>query len=228
MKKTVSISRRDSQSQTDKIVDIPNKCVHCGNLMGPIVHFAYSPYSYNESMESFALFLQCTDSDCSKYYALQYKYDPISSDYSLFPYTYRPKIDISLPENIEKVSPIFVEIYSQAIKAETEKLNQIAGVGFRKAAEFLIKDYSISKNMDKEETIKGMFLGQVIKEYLSDFPKIQNLAKAVTWIGNDETHYVRRHSDKDISDLKKFILATAQFIAADYDADLALEFTSED
>ena len=107
-------------------------------------------------------------------------------------------------------------------------MNQIAGVGYRKAAEFLIKDYVISKNPSDEEHIKSIMLGQVIAEYLNDFPKIQALAKSVSWIGNDETHYVRRHDDKDIQDLKKFILSAAQFIAADYDADEALAFTSSD
>ena len=139
-------------------------------------------------------------------------------------YTYRPPIKVKLPENIEKVSPVFVEIYSQATVAESEALNQIAGVGYRKAAEFLIKDYAISKNKDDEGKIKSIMLGQVIADYLNDFPKIQALAKSVAWIGNDETHYVRKHDDKDIQDLKKFILSTAQFIAADYDADGSIVF----
>lgn len=226
MKKTVIISRRDSHNSTEKIVDIPNKCVHCGNLMGPIVHFAYSPYSHNELMNSFALLVQCTDNDCSKYYALQYESDPSSSNYYLLPYKYRPKIKISLPENIEKVSPDFVTIYEQATKSESEGLDQISGVGYRKAVEFLIKDYAIRNNSGEDAKIKAMPLNQVINKYLSEFPKIQSLAKAATWLGNDETHYVRIHTDKDIEDLKKFILATAQFIAADYDADIALKFTS--
>lgn len=227
MRKTVRVSRRDSSTQSEKIVDIPNKCVHCGNLMNPVVHFAYSPYSHNEVMHSFALFVQCTDSDCSKYYALEYIYDQSSSKSYLVPYKYRPKIKISLPENIEKVSPDFVTIYEEATKAESEGLNQISGVGYRKAIEFLIKDYSIRNNSDEVTKIKSMPLNQVINKYLSGFPKIQSLAKAATWLGNDEAHYVRTHTDKDIEDLKKFILATAQFIAADYDADVALEFTSK-
>ena len=141
-------------------------------------------------------------------------------------YFYRPKIKVNLPENIEKISPDFVKIYTQSAIAEKELLDQIAGVGYRKAAEFLIKDYAISKKPADEEKIKSIMLGQVISTYLNDFPKIQALAKSVAWIGNDETHYVRRHDSKDIDDLKKFILSAAQFIAADYDADEALSFTS--
>lgn len=174
------------------------------------------------------LLFRCSRSACKKYFAVEYIFTSISKLCSIAKYSYRPPIKVKLPENIEKVSPVFVEIYSQATVAESEALNQIAGVGYRKAAEFLIKDYTISKNKDDEEKIKAIMLGQVIAEYLNDFPKIQALAKSVAWIGNDETHYVRRHDDKDIQDLKKFILSAAQFIAADYDADEALAFTSSD
>lgn len=173
----------------------------------------------------FSVIFRCSFEDCLKYFVIEYINDNYESA-SMVNYTYRPPIKVKLPENIEKVSPGFVEIYSQATVAESEALNQIAGVGYRKAAEFLIKDYAISKNKDDEGKIKSIMLGQVIADYLNDFPKIQALAKSVAWIGNDETHYVRRHDDKDIQDLKKFILSAAQFIAADYDADEALSFTS--
>lgn len=106
-------------------------------------------------------------------------------------------------------------------------MDQIAGVGYRKSLEFLIKDYAIRNQPEDSESIKRKMLGPVISEYLTDFPKLRNLAKAATWIGNDETHYVRRHDDKDIRNMKQFIKAAAQFIAADYDADLAEEFISE-
>lgn len=72
-----------------------------------------------------------------------------------------------------------------------------------------------------------MFLGKVIDKYLNDFPKLQNLAKAASWIGNDETHYIRRHDDKDIRDMKQFIKSASHFIVANYDADLAEDFISE-
>ena len=31
------------------------------------------------------------------------------------------------------------------------------------------------------------------------------MAKGAVWIGNDETHYVRKWIDKDISDMKRLI-----------------------
>lgn len=227
MKLNVEIYFRDMR--TTVTIDTPSKCPHCGRTMSPL-HVGQSTSSERTSISEegrFSVIFRCSFEDCLKYFVIEYINDNFDSA-SMVDYTYRPPIKVKLPENIEKVSPVFVEIYSQATVAESEALNQIAGVGYRKAAEFLIKDYVISKNPSDEEHIKSIMLGKVIADYLNDFPKIQVLAKSVAWIGNDETHYVRRHDGKDIQDLKKFILSAAQFIAADYDADEALAFTSSD
>lgn len=224
MKRNITVNFRDTRTTTT--FDIPNNCPHCGNIMSPFALGGYSEFNYGQTNRVVGILLQCTVDNCKKYFAIEYKY--YNGEYNLTPYSYRPPIKVVLPENIEKVSSQFVEIYNQATKAESEKLDQIAGVGYRKATEFLIKDYAIRNNPDDKETIEKMFLGKVINTYLDDFPKLQNLAKASTWIGNDETHYIRRHEDKDINDMKSFILAAAQFIAADYDADLALEFVTDD
>ncbi|HGK2815706.1 hypothetical protein QM855_01445 [Streptococcus infantis] len=227
MKLNVEIYFRDMR--TTVTIDTPSKCPHCGRTMSPL-HVGQSTSSERTSVSEegrFSVIFRCSFEDCLKYFVIEYINDNYESA-STVNYTYRPPIKVKLPENIEKVSPVFVEIYSQATVAESEALNQIAGVGYRKAAEFLIKDYVISKNPSDEEHIKSIMLGKVIADYLNDFPKIQVLAKSVAWIGNDETHYVRRHDGKDIQDLKKFILSAAQFIAADYDADEALAFTSSD
>lgn len=224
--KTASVSFYGAGHQTVKF-EYPEYCPHCGKNISPeIIYVSDSEDSYSSGDARFVVTFRCSRSACKKYFAVEYIFTSRSELCSIAKYSYRPPIEVKLPENIEKVSPVFVEIYSQATVAEAEVLNQIAGVGYRKAAEFLIKDYAISKNKGDEEKIKTIMLGQVIADYLNDFPKIQALAKSVAWIGNDETHYVRRHDDKDIQDLKKFILSAAQFIAADYDADEALSFTS--
>lgn len=224
--KTANVSFHGAGHQTVKF-EYPEYCPHCGKNISPEkIYVSDSEDIYSSGDARFVVTFRCSRSACKKYFAVEYIFTSPSKLCSIAKYSYRPPIKVKLPENIEKVSPVFVEIYSQATVAESEALNQIAGVGYRKAAEFLIKDYAISKNKDDEEKIKAIMLGQVIAEYLNDFPKIQALAKSVAWIGNDETHYVRRHDDKDIQDLKKFILSAAQFIAADYDADEALSFTS--
>ena len=121
---------------------------------------------------------------------------------------------------ISNLSASFVKIYNQAIEAEASELDELAGMGYRKALEFLIKDYCIYKNPNDEETIKKIQLGEVINNYV-DSQKIKNLAKISAWIGNDETHYTRKHEELDIEDLKKFIEATVHFVSYDILSDVA-------
>lgn len=113
---------------------------------------------------------------------------------------------------ISSLSPQFVKIYNQALQAESQMLDEIAGLGYRKALEFLIKDFSIHKNPDDEEKIQSLLLNQCIKTYIND-PNIQILAQKAAWIGNDEAHYLRKHTDRDVSHLKAFIAATVHFIS---------------
>lgn len=114
-------------------------------------------------------------------------------------------------ENIEKISPQFVKIYNQSLQAETIGLDEIAGLGYRKSVEFLIKDYSIHKNPEKEEEIKNTWMKVCIEKYI-DNANIKLLAERSDWIGNDEAHYVRKQKDRDITDMKKFIKAMVYFI----------------
>lgn len=113
----------------------------------------------------------------------------------------RNPVDPVFSEHVAKLSPQYVEIFTQANKAEAFGLEEIAGVGYRKALEFLVKDYCITKLPDKEEDIKKLMLGPVIQSYV-DNENIKKCAQRATWLGNDETHYVRRWVDKDINDLK--------------------------
>ena len=132
---------------------------------------------------------------------------------------------IEFNESIENLSPTFCDIYNQSSSAETYNLNQIAGMGYRKALEFLIKDYCIYRHNNDEQKIKSMFLSQVIEKYV-DSDKIKNLSKVSAWLGNDETHYVKKFDDKDINDLKKFINATVYFISYDLVSDTADDLVS--
>ncbi len=49
------------------------------------------------------------------------------------------------PEIIRSVSKNFAELYTQAFLADEYNLKNICGAGYRKALEFLIKDYIIHK-----------------------------------------------------------------------------------
>jgi len=116
-----------------------------------------------------------------------------------------------VPEEIKKISSNYVEVYSQSITAEAFQLDQIAGVGYRKSLEYLIKDFAIHRNPDKQDDIKKSFLGSCINDYVDD-ANVKECAKRASWLGNDETHYVRKWEEKDINDLKVLIQLTQAWI----------------
>ena len=114
-------------------------------------------------------------------------------------------------EEIKNISPNYVNIYNQSQTAEKYGLDQICGVGYRKALEFLIKDYLIHIHPGNEKEILEKYLGNCIEDYIDDF-KLKECAKRATWLGNDETHYLRKWIEKDINDLKILLELTSGWI----------------
>lgn len=134
----------------------------------------------------------------------------------------RNPVDPVFSEHVAKVSPQYVEIFIQANRAEAFGLGEIAGVGYRKALEFLVKDYCITKHPDDEEDIKTKMLGPVIENFV-DNQNVKQCAKRAAWLGNDETHYVRRWVEKDIKDLKLLIRLTVGWIEQEILTDILLK-----
>lgn len=115
---------------------------------------------------------------------------------------------------ITKVSPQFVAIYHQSEIAESHGLDLICGAGYRKSLEFLLKDFLKSINKGKEEYIEQKQIGPLIQEFMPD-PRLKAAASRAAWLGNDETHYVRKWETKDLSALKKLIDLTVHWISQD-------------
>ena len=85
-------------------------------------------------------------------------------------------------EVIAKLSPTFIEIFTEAEEASQMGLVQIAGPGYRKAFEFLIKDYANSLAPDKTKDIGNEFSGTVVSEFITD-TRIQAVAKERCGLG---------------------------------------------
>jgi len=120
---------------------------------------------------------------------------------------------VSFSKYINELSPAFVEIYNQANAAECYNLNEIAGIGYRKSAEFLIKDYLMSTTDDEsqKENIKTKFLLNCINDDVT-IENLKIVARRITWLGNDEAHYIRKHTDTDVTDLKRLIEMAVRWI----------------
>ncbi|MBI5267915.1 MAG: DUF4145 domain-containing protein [candidate division Zixibacteria bacterium] len=129
-------------------------------------------------------------------------------------------------ESVRSISPRFVTIYNQARTAEENGLSEVAGCGFRRSIEFLVKDYLLFDNKDSgadEEGVKTAHLADCIKKI--DDERVRAIARKATWLGNDETHYLRKFEDFDLQNLKELIKLTAYWIdaketAKKYDQDL--------
>lgn len=129
-------------------------------------------------------------------------------------------------EKIKEISPVFDKCFQQSIEAEINNLNLIAGMGYRKSLEYLIKDFTIYQNQENEEEIKKMPLKQVIDKYI-DNEKIKSLAIAATWIGNDETHYAKKHDGYNLEDLKNFIKIAVLHIEQEFIYEKAVSLISK-
>lgn len=121
-------------------------------------------------------------------------------------------IEEKFEECIRDVSPTFVEIFNQSLAAESSSLDQIAGIGYRKALEFLVKDFLISEDPSNSESIKKASLGHCINTEL-DNQQLRIAASRASWLGNDHTHYDKKFEDKDINDLKRLIRLTVHWVS---------------
>lgn len=126
----------------------------------------------------------------------------------------RQSKDVKFSDNIMTLSPMFVNVYRQASQAEEDsRTSGLAGLGYRKALEFLIKDYLINIKHQDKNTIIELALGKCVNKLDED---LQNIAKASIWLGNDETHYFRKNPEYSIEDLKLFIDCLVSDIEREY------------
>ena len=136
----------------------------------------------------------------------------------------------NIPETIQDLSPDYCEIFFQAKLAEDNGLRLVAGPGYRKALEFLIKDYLIkykyNDEPEQQELVRKYFLGVCIKEHIEE-TRIQACAERATWLGNDETHYSRKWEEKDMNDLKTLLAMTKDWIDLSIQSDRYLEGMKE-
>ena len=188
----------------------------------PICHMGISPRRVAAAFKAgfFGGLLQivhrCPRQECDSLFIAYYRQNhshgvarsSIYHLYDLAPVT--PAAEV-FGETISTTSPFFVQIYNQAAAAEALKLDQVAGMGYRKALEFLIKDFLINRRPADAEAIKTTMLGACINNSVDD-PRIKSVASRATWLGNDETHYVRKFADRDVEDMKRLVKLTVNWI----------------
>lgn len=221
MDKKINVVNLNSQMRDIKaIVDLPSICPRC--------HVSYA------GIPKYSCFADHVERGCDEYPRVGFLYSlhfcphcekcflseyMVKTSSSLIVQTHLvrsyPPLDTEkeFSRAITVLSPDFVEIYHQSEAAENAGLSRICGFGYRKALEFLIKDYAIYKNPGQEDTIKGEALAVCIKKYI-DSEYLKDLATASAWLGNDEAHYIRKHTDCGLVELKLFLQTAVSTINA--------------
>lgn len=184
-------------------------CPGCGTLISP----QYLSYDQVAGV----LFCKCPVRDCETHFLLR-----VSGSWVQFIPNHPMKTE-EFSDIVRNISSRFNQIYNESYAAEQMGLMEICGVGYRKALEFLIKDYVMEgKDEDTQEKIKRMQLAKCIEEYVTDM-NVMNVSKRAVWIGNDETHYVRKWEEKDVKDLKGLIKLTIRWIEQEKETEALLE-----
>lgn len=183
----------------------PSTCPHCGKGIDPKAVNGFCA-DYYSTLRLHAAF-QCPL--CEKIFYAVY---PIPMGYSLElsdPLMYvniygGSGLEKDFSDEIKELSPSFVKIYNQAYKAEQNGLDEIDGIGYRRAFEFLAKDFAKSMRPEESDAIERMDLSVCIDKYINNGEK-DSFFNKTAWLGNDFSHCVMSHPDFNVEDLKMMI-----------------------
>ncbi|CRH18073.1 conserved hypothetical protein [Carnobacterium maltaromaticum] len=189
-------------------IDEPKQCMHCKNTgKQELIALSLTGGEF-DSEDVIALYICPLCCSTSIHFMANTSNNYDNKFYKSFETI--PSVEIEpnkFNEIIRSKFPQFVEIYSQSEEAQNSNLNHLAGMGYRKALEFLVTDYLIEYPVDGVEekwlTNPKVTLGNKIEKIQNN--RIKKLSKAITYLGNDETHYSRQHPEYDIDSIKAFI-----------------------
>lgn len=192
--------------------EIPNACPMCHIAIRPEYIKDLEGVEIDSGSKRLQIVFLCTNNDCKRFFVATYHTRRTTESlYWLSDTGPTTALQRDWGKHIRKLSPMFCRIHGQAAEAEARGLEQIAGMGYGKALEFLIKDYAIEEHPDEEEQVRKAWIGACIDNYVDD-AKVEMVAKRAIWLRNDETHYTRVWEDRDVDDLKNLIAITVNFI----------------
>ena len=214
---------KDYQTQNSVYVTFnePDKCPICSHSIEPVL-LSTRFHKFETGLNLFTAFFECTFCRESFISSYSLELDHSTSTGSRF-YNAVKLLESSpshfkeqeFPECINTNYPSFVKIYNQSLEDEHYNLDEIAGIGYRKSLEFLIKDFLIVHEGKDESKVKPTALGNCINTMI-DNPQLKLVASRATWLGNDQTHYEQKYTDNDINDLKRLIKLSVNWIEMIY------------
>lgn len=208
VKKALKFSETSGQGQQPDF-EIPDACPICNRGISPECRTIFCLKLGEPAQIAFS----CPYADCRRLFIAHYSWNE-KAGYILenTEPVYPQKREF--PQEITAVSPSFEKLYNQALAAESYGLTEVCGAGYRKALEFLVKEYLIQLSPQEASSIKKEFLGTCIKTRVKD-ARVKQCAELAAWLGNDETHYERRWVGKDLEDLKLLIDLTIHSVSSE-------------
>ena len=126
----------NSDSGKKGVFGIPSDCPFCHKKVTPNPLYGHTHSNILE------LTVVCPNQECNRSFIAYYEYNRNNGHYSYANVTSIGNlIGKEFSDVINSISPNFTVIYNQAFSAEQQNLTEICGVGYRKALEYLIKDY---------------------------------------------------------------------------------------
>lgn len=194
-------------------LSVPLHCPICGVAHRPSPEYATRFTS--DIGELTQVFFNCAN--CGYTYCITYKGN--YKEYEIPPtYVCTSKCSISpfqqivdaFDPEIYKISPRAAEVYKQAQISEQSNLNELTGMGYRKTLEILLKDYLKLNKPSEAKKIENTALGNLINDI--DDKCLHTLASRCSWLGNDHSHYLKKHEDKDLTHLKELLDGVISYI----------------
>lgn len=150
--------------------DAPDHCPLCHHGIEPI-KICHNIIERDQNIgDILQLLYRCPRRECQRAFIASYRqninhyYHRYDGQFILRNTSPYAATEPEIQKEIKNLSPDYVNLMAQSLSAEHYQLEQISGVGYRKALEYLIKDYAIHKTPEDKETVKSSFLGVVINK----------------------------------------------------------------
>lgn len=203
--------RKDnSSSGNSNFAENPNICPHCHVANEPQQLFTHFDKKVNKLISVW----RCNYHQCNKVFAVSH----VESENGNFriernliglpkgPIWPEPILNLKNGQTIgseNEESSKFIKTYLQSLEAESNGHDEIAGMGYRKAIEYLVKDWAIQTNPTEKTKILGQWLSGIINDFFNG--DLKDILERATWLGNDQTHYNKLFEEYNIEHLKELI-----------------------
>jgi hypothetical protein len=189
----------------------PNICPHCHVTNTPQHHWQVATRD-TDGVSAYISVWKCSNIKCNKMFVALHKWVNPQFIFTRFlnglpkgPDWPQPILELQngQTQGDNKSPSKFIKTYLQSLEAENYGLDELAGMGYRKSIEYLVKDWAIHNNPTEKEKVESMWLGNVITNYYDG--ELKEILERATWLGNDQAHYNKLFSEFDISVLKELI-----------------------